>query len=179
MCFDLDGVLCEDPTDEQNDDGEKYIDFVLNAPLKVKPTFEIGYIVTSRLEKYRDITEQWLKNNGIRYKELIMMQYKTKEERIKSGAHGKFKGEKYKSLSDTNLFIESNLSQAEEIASISGKTVYCTENGMVFKDSTLQHYYETIRFRDDKQSVKQRIAKVLPKRLKKGLKKIARKFKKA
>ena len=82
MCFDLDGVLCEDPTDEQNDDGEKYIDFVLNAPLKVKPTFEIGYIVTSRLEKYRDITEQWLKNNGIRYKELIMMQYKTKEERI-------------------------------------------------------------------------------------------------
>ena len=31
-CFDIDGVLCVDPTEEQNDDGPKYIDFILNAP---------------------------------------------------------------------------------------------------------------------------------------------------
>ena len=30
-CFDIDGVLCVDPLPEQNDDGEKYIDFILNA----------------------------------------------------------------------------------------------------------------------------------------------------
>ena len=29
-CFDMDGVLCVDPTVDQNDDGEKYIDFILN-----------------------------------------------------------------------------------------------------------------------------------------------------
>src|SRR5262249_6164020 len=29
-CVDLDGVLCVDPTEEENDDGAKYIDFVRN-----------------------------------------------------------------------------------------------------------------------------------------------------
>jgi uncharacterized HAD superfamily protein len=27
-CFDIDGVLCADPLPEQNDDGEKYINFL-------------------------------------------------------------------------------------------------------------------------------------------------------
>ena len=60
-CVDIDGVLCFDPTSEQNDDGEKYIDFILNAVPKFKPTQRIKYIVTSRLEKYRKYTEEWLK----------------------------------------------------------------------------------------------------------------------
>ena len=33
-CFDIDGVLCVDPTEEQNDDGEKYREFLLNAALR-------------------------------------------------------------------------------------------------------------------------------------------------
>jgi hypothetical protein len=45
-CFDIDGVLCADPLPEQNDDGEKYIDFILNAPLFI-PGSKIGTIVTS------------------------------------------------------------------------------------------------------------------------------------
>ena len=130
-CFDIDGVLCLDPTPDQNDDGEKYRDFVRNAPLRVKPTFKIGYLVTSRLEKYRADTEYWLKKNGIEYDYLVMMQYKTKEERIKSGSHGRFKGEAYKLFERTNLFVESELRQAKEIAEISGKVVFCTENNTV------------------------------------------------
>ena len=31
-CMDIDGVLCADPTPEENDDGEKYRHFLLNAP---------------------------------------------------------------------------------------------------------------------------------------------------
>lgn len=127
-CFDIDGVLCEDPTPEQNDDGKKYKKFIRNAPLKVAPTFKIGYLITSRLEKYRKDTEFWLKKNNIQYGELIMMQFKTKEERIKSGSHGKFKGENYKAIESANIFVESELRQAIEIAKISGKTVFCTEN---------------------------------------------------
>ena len=30
-CMDIDGVLCADPTPEENDDGEKYRHFLLNA----------------------------------------------------------------------------------------------------------------------------------------------------
>ena len=130
-CFDIDGVLCVDPTPEQNDDGEKYIDFVRNAPLRVAPSFKIGYLVTSRLEKYRGDTEYWLKKNNIKYDHLIMMQFKTKEERIRSGSHGKFKGEVYSRFKETNLFVESELRQAKEIAEISGKVVFCTENQSV------------------------------------------------
>ena len=130
-CFDIDGVLCVDPTAEQNDDGERYIQFIRNAPLRVAPSFKIGYLVTSRLEKYREDTEYWLKKNNIQYDHLIMMQFKTKEERIKSGSHGKFKGEEYSNFTETNLFVESELRQAKEIAEISGKVVFCTENQSV------------------------------------------------
>lgn len=137
MCFDIDGVLCVDPTEEENDDGEKYVHFIRNAPVKVAPTYQIGYIITSRLEKYREDTEYWLNKNNIKYGELIMMPYASKEERIRSGSHGAFKGEHYKRLKSTYIFVESNAKQAEEIARISGKTVFCTENQKVYEESLL------------------------------------------
>ena len=49
-CVDIDGVLCMDPSPEENDDGEKYREFIRNARVKFVPTAEIGWIVTSRLE---------------------------------------------------------------------------------------------------------------------------------
>jgi len=126
-CFDIDGVLCRDPSDDENDDGEKYIEFIKNVKPKIIPSYTIGYIITSRLEKYRYETEQWLKSNNIKYENLIMMQYKTKEERIKAGNHGSYKGNWYKHLKKTTIFIESNESQAREINRISGKAVFCTD----------------------------------------------------
>ena len=146
-CFDIDGVLCDDPMPEQNDDGKKYIEFVRNAPLKIAPTFEIGYLITSRLEKYREDTEYWLKKNNIKYKNLIMMPFNTKEERTKSGSHGKFKGENYKKLKETNLFIESELNQAIEIAKISGKTVFCTETHEVINENTKKKIKSNLKYK--------------------------------
>jgi len=131
-CFDLDGVLCLNPTKEQDDDGEKYLDFIQNANLRVAPSREIGHIITCRLEKYREQTENWLKKNGIKYKELIMMQYDSYEERKNANSNGKFKGEIYKNISDSFIFFESSPNQAEEIAKISGKLVFCTSNHKVY-----------------------------------------------
>jgi hypoxanthine phosphoribosyltransferase len=71
-CFDLDGVLCEDPTAHDNDDGPRYLDFLLNARPLFIPQKQISAIVTSRLEKYREPTMEWLEANGVLYKELIM-----------------------------------------------------------------------------------------------------------
>lgn len=136
-CFDIDGVLCEDPTEEQNDDGERYIEFIRNAKVRFKPTYKIGTLVTCRLEKYRAETEMWLKKNEIEYDKLIMMNLKTKEERIACGNHGQFKGEIYKSIKDAVIFVESDFSQAKIIADKSRKLVYCVENQTVLDENLI------------------------------------------
>lgn len=122
-CFDIDGVLCVDPTDEQNDDGEKYIDFILNAKPLYIPNYKIKALVTSRLEKYRCQTESWLKDNNVQYEDLYMLDMPSKEERIKHGAHGKFKAMIYSKLEECLLFVESERYQAVEIANLAKKPV--------------------------------------------------------
>ena len=146
-CFDIDGVLCVDPTNEENDDGEKYREFLLNAPLRIAPTYPIGCLVTTRLEKYRKETEEWLKKHNIKYKQLIMMNAASKEERIQMGNHGKFKGEVYKKQKNCNLFVESNWNQATEIAKISDKTVFCTENQEVVGNSKIYEVKNNAKYR--------------------------------
>ncbi len=138
-CFDIDGVLCIDPTDEQNDDGEKYIDFILNASPLFIPGAKIGTIVTSRLEKYRKETEIWLKKNNVKYNELVMLDLPNKEARMKANNHGSHKAKTYAS-GPYPLFIESDLSQAVEINRITKKPVLCTENfEMIFNSQSLAY----------------------------------------
>lgn len=169
-CFDIDGVLCEDPTEEENDDGEKYESFISNATLRVVPTFKIGTLITSRLEKYRYQTESWLKKNGIQYDRLIMMNFDTKEERIASGSHGVFKGKEYKKIKQAVIFVESNPGQAEEIANISGKLVFCVGNQQVYEESNLCKGKTVV-----KRTIKNTLKKVLPYKLVVTLKKIKNK----
>jgi uncharacterized HAD superfamily protein/orotate phosphoribosyltransferase len=126
-CFDIDGVLCIDPTEEQNDDGEKYLDFVLNAPPLYIPGSKIGTIVTSRLEKYREATEKWLAKNNVRYNELVMLDLPDKEARQRANSHAEHKAKTFME-SQYVLFIESSLGQALEINRITKKPVLCTEN---------------------------------------------------
>ncbi len=125
--FDLDGVLCVDPTDEQNDDGEAYLDFLATASPLTIPTERISAIATSRLEKYRPQTEDWLERHGVNYSELFMLDLPSAEERRRQKAHAPFKAEIYKSR-DEYLFIESNWKQAQIIARDTDKAVICTEN---------------------------------------------------
>ena len=131
-CFDIDGVLCEDPTNEQNDDGLIYSDFVLNAPPLFIPKYEIGALVTSRLEKYRSLTEEWARKNNIHYKYLAMLDLPDKKTRLKQKAHTRTKIEFYGSHPEFNLFVESNPKQAEEIARATGKQVICVETAQLF-----------------------------------------------
>ncbi len=126
-CLDIDGVLCVDPTAEENDDGEKYRQFILNARPLFVPNDKVKALVTSRLEKYRPETERWLAENGVKYEKLYMLDLPFREERIRRGAHASFKAGIYKKLKDAHLFIESNPQQAAEIRRLSGKPVICTE----------------------------------------------------
>ena len=126
-CVDIDGVLCRDPLPEENDDGERYQQFLVEVEPLFIPSIKAKCLVTNRLEKYRDLTEQWLAKYQIQYEDLVMMNVATKEERLRLGRHGAHKSEVYKA-SAAKLFIESSLKQSIEIASRSGKPALCVEN---------------------------------------------------
>ncbi|GAB7552382.1 phosphoribosyltransferase family protein [Novosphingobium sp. 11B] len=121
-CFDIDGVLCVDPTERENDDGARYLNFLASAVPLHRPRREIAMLVTSRLEKYRAPTEDWLDRHGVRYGQLRMLDLPDAAARRRLRAHGSFKAEVYREAA-CDLFVESELPQARDIARLSGKPV--------------------------------------------------------
>ena len=145
-CFDIDGVLCVDPTPEQNDDGALYTDFILNAEPLYIPGATIGTLVTSRLEKYRPQTEKWLSDNKVKYNKLVMLDLPDMKARQKANNHAEHKANTYK-IKEYNLFFESSLSQALEINRITGKPLFCTENfDMIFDHQSFVYNVKSGKF---------------------------------
>ena len=141
-CFDIDGVLCRDPSPEENDDGEKYVKFISNVKPNIIPSRKMGWIVSSRLEKYRPQTEDWLKKHEFKYEHLIMMNCPSKEERQRLGNHGEFKAKVYSKVPAV-LFIESCPKQAAIIAKKSGKPVLCYKGvGQLFMPGKIKYFKE-------------------------------------
>lgn len=131
-CVDIDGVLCHDPLPEENDDGAAYRKFLLGARPLVVPTYPVGHLVTSRLEKYREETMAWLSMRGIVYRHLHMLDLPDAATRRNLGAHGIFKASIYASLTDARLFIESEPYQALEISRKAGKPALCYSNQTLY-----------------------------------------------
>ncbi|OLT41900.1 hypothetical protein BJF86_02520 [Serinicoccus sp. CNJ-927] len=124
-CMDIDGVLCPDPGAD-DDDGQRYAAFLDGAPCLHVPASEVGWLVTSRLERYRPQTEEWLRRHGIRYRQLLMHPAHTRAQRLAEDNHGERKAEHYK-RTGAWLFIESDIRQARTIADIAKRPVYCTD----------------------------------------------------
>lgn len=131
-CLDIDGVLCVDPTVEQNDDGPNYRDFLRSTRPLFIPSIKVAHLVTSRLEKYRPETEAWLQRHGVQYGTLHMLDLPSAEERRRLNIHHKFKAEVYARHPQTRLFVESEDRQAIEIMKLSGKPVYCIETNEMY-----------------------------------------------
>lgn len=123
-CVDFDGVLCVDPTPEENDDGPLYDGFLANAGPLYLPSREIGHIVSARLEKHRRACEEWLERHGVRYRALHLLDLPSKAERVRLGAHHKHKAEIFRRVR-APLFIESDPSQSAAIAQATGRPVLC------------------------------------------------------
>ena len=136
-CVDIDGVLCPDPTPEENDDGENYLHFVENTPPLLRCKKRIGYLVTNRLEKYRAPTEKWLLKQGIEYDHLIMQNLPDKKTRQELNNYGRFKAKAYIKYDNTKIFFESSYKQAREIAELSGKMVYCVDKRVMIRPTML------------------------------------------
>jgi hypothetical protein len=129
--IDMDGVLCRDCTRAEDDDGEQYQEFLRTAEVKFRPLkHKIGCIVTSRLEKYRPQTEEWLFINGFRCERLIMGPWASKAER-KNAAE--WKAQIYRGLPQA-FFIESSDKDAQIIAKASGKLVFCIDSQKIYRE---------------------------------------------
>ena len=140
---DLDGVLCVDPTEEENDDGEQYINFLKSARILIMTNFKYKIIITSRLEKYRNQTEQWLKKNNVEYSRLVMLNLPTKEARLKI-SKAEFKASVIKK-EKLPLYIESDPQLAKEIYLNSKTPVYCVETGEFYHNNQNQIFLKVAK----------------------------------
>ena len=61
-----------------------------------------------------------------------MLDLPSADERRRLNCHAKFKAEQYQKLQDTVLFVESEETQAKEIALLTGKQVICTANDEIY-----------------------------------------------
>ena len=146
ITIDLDGILCLDPTVEQNDDGEIYRKFLCEAELKTKPMKQVRAVITGRLEKYRSETQEWLFANSISYLELFMNDaptaYYRRTEKFERSDIVVDQISEFKSriLSTLNppLFVESNRSQAWNIHKITGINTYAFDDDEFFGSSNFE-----------------------------------------
>jgi len=169
-CFDIDGVLCVDPNPEQNDDGPKYRNFILNAAPLFIPGSRIGTIVTSRLEKYRKETETWLQANHIKYNDLVMLDLPDMAARQRANNHAEHKAKAYLSKPYV-LFIESDPVQAREINRIAKKPVLCTANfEMIFESESILYNLKSGKYLPFLRKYALKIRNVLQKRPSPGMK---------
>jgi uncharacterized HAD superfamily protein len=128
---DMDGVLCTDP-EVFDDDGIAYQEALKNAKPLHLPGRPVHAICTNRLERWREITEEWLKRHGVKYGVLHMTQFPTADERRKNSSPARYKGAIYKKDAGAKFFIESSKVQSAGIARVSGKMVICLEEKKIY-----------------------------------------------
>lgn len=130
--FDMDGVLCHDPKVPEDNEAGYLAAIEQLRPLYI-PSRRIKYICTHRLEGRRDVTKHWLERHGVQWNQLIMYPAKTCHERRAAGQQdGTWKGRQYKDATDASWFVESDPRQAERIAAVSGKSVFCPKLDRMF-----------------------------------------------
>ena len=136
--FDLDGVLCEDIPEDLVKNDKEYIKYIKNAPAirsRCPMISPCKAIVTGRLEKYRKVTEQWLKKNNIRYSQLVMYKGSQKERDYRfTSTVAKYKAD-FLSQSAATIFVESDPKQAMKICEYTAgmnKKVLCPSSRKVY-----------------------------------------------
>lgn len=137
LAFDFDGIFCPDCPVPDADDGpglDAYLDWMKNAPMnRVVPRYvEIPLIVTFRLERWRSITEDWLRRHGIKWKKLVMSPYETASERNRNFDVEAHKAKAFM-YSDCSMFVESDPLQAEIIHSVTRLPVLCPDEKKVYQ----------------------------------------------
>ena len=106
--------------------------YLPDAVPMVIPTTFVGALVTYRIERYREVTEGWLRRYGVEYGRLFMYDAESYEARNSKESPACYKARLYKAAEWAILFLESSAGQAEQINRITGKPVFCYENGKMY-----------------------------------------------
>lgn len=103
---DLDGVICDNPPPQVDDDGRRYLNWLEAVrPLHLPRREPITAIITARLEKYREPTERWLDLWGVRYRSLVMGPWADNQERSRANV-AQWKAERA-DATGCDIFLES------------------------------------------------------------------------
>jgi hypothetical protein len=130
LCVDMDGVLCKDCPREVDSDESAYVRWLGTVKPKLIPNFEIEAIITSRLEKYRGQTEEWLRLYGVKYKRLFMLNLNSKSDKTFAGVVD-YKAGLIKKIRPF-WFWESSLNEAIAIHKQVQIPILCTERMVIF-----------------------------------------------
>jgi uncharacterized HAD superfamily protein len=123
---DIDGVICPEPHTDEQSDPAGYVREIESAPYIRRITYKVRAFVTSRLEKHRASTENWLRSHGVRYDELVMSRHADVESRRAFSDHAKQKAQAIVSRG-LQMFIESSSEQAQAISLFARVPVLCTD----------------------------------------------------
>ena len=131
--LDFDGILCPNVPYQIAKDEEKYIDYIKNVEPyhhRLPKVHTCKGIVTARLEKYRDETEEWLEKHKVKYRFLRMFPSERQQERDANHAveAAKFKSDVLREV-DAHFFMESEKLEAQLMRSQSERLIICPEEG--------------------------------------------------
>lgn len=129
LAADLDGIICENCPPGVDLDEKLYTEWIKTAKPYLIPSFEIDLIISCRLEKYRSNTEEWLNQHGVNYKELILWNIQSKEER--KGKYSHHKIENCLKIKPTMIW-ESNFGQAKQIWAATRIPTLCFDEMILF-----------------------------------------------
>lgn len=122
--YDFDGIFCEECPDEYKGNDDSYYKFLCTAsPLYYPDKGYVPLIITGRHEKYRDITDKWLKRNDILYGSMVMRDFEIPLTDY-ADLIALYKAKAYKEYG-YDLFVESRLRQAKIIQKETDKPVFC------------------------------------------------------
>lgn len=128
--WDIDGLMCREPPEDSNRDA--YEAYLPEAIPMVLPTTTVGAVVTYRLEKYRAVTEEWLRRHGVTYRQLVMFPANDARDRNATCSPEMWKAGIYRDAEWAQLFYESSDWQAQMIQELSGKPVLAYDSGRAY-----------------------------------------------
>ena len=144
-CVDIDGVLCVDPTEDQNDDGPEYemllgkCATVVSSNMRGRRLSHLpaGTLQTSNGELVAAAWHQIPRAGDVGSSE--------QRKRIASNGHGEFKSSVYRTRAWASWFIESSAAQADTISARTLKPVICIETQRVHLPGTKQILLGAVR----------------------------------
>lgn len=136
--FDIDGLLCEDPTPNLDADEEAYIKHIGETARPLLPLqFPAMALCTHRLLKYAEPTQAWLQEHNIQYEMLHMLAFSSREEKLQKINSYEFlnmKTDVYQMYPNALLFVESNWEEAQRIYENTHRPVLCTDKNILLQD---------------------------------------------